>query len=291
MKNVWNYRTVLAVLLFAATALQASNQPKEVVTVSTARVGSSLVKHWMARYKVLHPEVEMRLLEGANRGEADLQLVVRATEGKQRDGLTTVGRVALLPVTTVENPRIKRLTRRPLDAKELKQLFFEGDERQAAEQKEEKSTAYGLTIYTGTSRTSGSAAWAAWFGYPSSRLRGNRIAGDDIHLLAMLGRDSVGVTINNTAYLFDLESRHLKPHLSLLPLDVKKEQNDILQSGNLDDTLRLLEEQHVDLVPMQEIAFKSEGNPAATGFLSWVLSEGIADNHRFGFLEPSSKHK
>ncbi|QUR50568.1 hypothetical protein FQN59_20615 [Parabacteroides distasonis] len=94
---------------------------------------------------------------------------------------------------------------------------------------------------------------------------------------------------NNLTYLFDLESRKLKPQLSLLPLDVKKEQGEILRNGDLDETLQLLENDAITLVPLREVGFAYKDKHIVAGFLHWIVSEGQQYNHDFGFLTLDKK--
>lgn len=279
-------------LLLAGTSLQSANDPQEVITISTAKFGKQLVEQWIKKYAESHPNIQIRLVEGKEE-PADLAFLPQGTETAADDEAThviRVGRYALLPVTTTEHPLYEQLSRRRLDTKGLKRLFFQADALQEVENGKKKDALLeGVTIYSGANRASGANAFAAHFGYQPAQLRGKRIAGDDLFLLTAIGKDRTGVTFNNLSYLFDLESRRLKPHLSLLPLDLKKEQNDILQGGDLDETLRLLENNDIDLIPLQEVGFSYRDKSTVTDFLRWIVSEGQQYNHAYGFLTLDKK--
>ena len=107
--------------------------------------------------------------------------------------------------------------------------------------------------------------------------------------MTAIGKDRTGITFNTTAYLFDLQSRKLKPELSVLPLNLKKDQEQILRSGNLDETLRLLEDAEIDLIPLQTIGFVYRDKAQVRDFLQWVVSEGQQYNHASGFLTIDKK--
>jgi hypothetical protein len=81
----------------------------------------------------------------------------------------------------------------------------------------------------------------------------------------------------------------LKPELSVLPLNLKKDQEQILRSGNLDETLRLLEDAEIDLIPLQTIGFVYRDKAPVRDFLQWVVSEGQQYNHASGFLTIDKK--
>ena len=73
--------------------------------------------------------------------------------------------------------------------------------------------------------------------------------------------------------------------LVLLPLDVKKTQSEALQSGNLDETLNLIESEDIDLIPVEEIGFAYATTDADIDqFLQWVVGDGQQYNHEAGFL-------
>ena len=282
---------VATLLIAASTSLRASDTPSEVITVSTAKACSGLVETWIKKYTEQHPEVQIRVVNDG-KGEADLTLTQASTEAdKEAEGnVAYVGRYALLPVTTTGNPLYEQINRRRFDKKELKRLFFQNDVVQEVEEGKKKDALRdGLTVYSTMGRTSGAQTFASHFGYRPSQIRGKRIAGDDIHLLTAIGKDRTGITFNTTAYLFDLQSRKLKPELSVLPLNLKKDQEQILRSGNLDETLRLLEDTEIDLIPLQTIGFVYRDKAQVRDFLQWVVSEGQQYNHASGFLTIDKK--
>jgi hypothetical protein len=88
-----------------------------------------------------------------------------------------------------------------------------------------------------------------------------------------------------------LEGRRLKDNLALLPLDVKKEQSEILGAENLDETLTLLEDGKTDLVPVDDLGFvySKKGKGSVKSFLKWVLTDGQGFNHVYGFLTLDGK--
>ena len=277
---------LVVALLWTAIPLRAAGDPDRVITISAPRVSNQLVAQWIEKYTAAHPGVQIRIVTGKEE-KADLTFV-SATEAEEADRqghVTYVGRFALLPVTTTDNSAYKQLSHRKLNEKALKRLFFQGDETQEADQARKKEEwTEGITIYSGTNRASAAKAFARYFGYQTSQLRGKRIAGDDIYLLTAIDKDHTGITFNSLTYLFDLQSRQLKSHLSLLPLDVKKEQSEVLEGGNLDATLQLLEQEHIDLVPLQKVGFAYEDKNAVSDFLNWVVNEGQQYNHAYGFL-------
>jgi ABC-type phosphate transport system substrate-binding protein len=86
-----------------------------------------------------------------------------------------------------------------------------------------------------------------------------------------------------------LKDRQLKDNIVLLPLNVKKEQQEIIRSENLDETLSLLENEKIELIPVHHIGFAGDEQSDAKDFLKWILTEGQKYNHEFGFLQLDEK--
>lgn len=120
----------IIVLLAVFPSTYAADKSQEVITVAIPKFGSGLVETWIKKYKEAHPELQLRIVDG-NKGKADLEFVSETPEGNNERHITYVGRYALLPVTTTENPLYEKLSRKRLDEKELKDLFF--SERYLAE--------------------------------------------------------------------------------------------------------------------------------------------------------------
>ena len=278
---------------FAAVALSvgaATSQNDGVITVKVNKASRVLVERWIEGYRAVNPNVEIALVSGKN-ADADLTLVTR----HQEDGnVAYVGRYALLPVTSTENPLLNDIQKKEWKSKDIKSLFFTAedlDEEYEEEVEGKKNKLKDkLTVYSGSSKASLSGIFASHFGRTIDDLRGNRIAGDDLYLLSAISEDKASVTFNALSNLYDLSSRTLRSDLALLPLGVKKTQSEVLRTGNLDETLELIENEDIDLIPVEEIGFTYNSFDAdIDNFLQWVVREGQQYNHEAGFLQLTSK--
>ena len=98
------------------------------------------------------------------------------------------------------------------------------------------------------------------------------------------------MTFNALNNLYDLSSRTLRSDLALLPLSVKTSQREVLRSGNLDETIELIEKENIDLIPVADIGFTyGTFDSDIDAFLQWVIQDGQQYNHQQGFLKLSSK--
>ena len=287
-----NIRTIItAITLVAATTASAANQGNGNITIKTGKVSKQLVETWITAYKAVRPEVNITIV--SNNADANLTLSTATTNDgvnvAEGTNTTAVGRTAILPVTSAENPLLSEIEKKRWNDKELKKLFFQTDDDllDDGEQKTKKEKlADKLTVFSGNNKTSAAQTYAEHFGVAKSDFRGKRIAGDDIYLLNAIQKEKQAVTFNTLTYLYDLSSRSLKQNLVILPLNVKKEQAETLGSGNLDKTLDLLEQQKVEGTAVGSISFTYQlFNTDIEDFLSWVVSDGQQYNHSAGFLK------
>ena len=206
---------------FAAVVLNvsaATSQNDGVITVKVNKASKVLVERWIEGYKAVNPNVQIALVSGKN-ADADLTLVTRHQEGVN---VTYVGRYALLPVTSTENPLLSDIQKKEWKSKDIKSLFFTAedlDEEYEEEVEGKKSKLKDkLTVYSGSGKASLSGIFASHFGRTIDDIRGNRIAGDDLYLLNAISEDKASVTFNALSNLYDLSSRTLRSELALLPL-------------------------------------------------------------------------
>lgn len=281
---------IAAFATVALTVSAATSQNDGVITVKVNKASKALVEKWIEAYKAVQPNVEIAVVSGKN-ADADLTLVSSHQEGAQ---VTYVARYALLPVTTAENPLLNDIQKKEWKSKDIKSLFFTAEDldEEYEEEVEGKHNKLKdkLTVYSGSSKASLSGIFASHFGRTSDDLRGNRIAGDDFYLLSAINEDKASVTFNALSNLYDLSSRTLRSDLVLLPLGVKASQREALRSGNLDETLELIENEDIDLIPVEDIGFTYDSFDAdIEQFLQWIVRDGQQYNHAAGFLHLTNK--
>jgi hypothetical protein len=256
---------------------------KDTIYIKSPRFASLLVEKWITDYKSVNSDVEFKQAD-KNHPQADIEFVTGENHERQ---IISVGKYALLPVTSTENPLIAQISKDRLNKKDLRKIFFieEGDEPVKPYKYLDK-----ITVYSGNSSVS-TETFAAFFGQEVSGIRGKKISGDDIFLLNAIQRDNTGVTFNNLSYLYDINTRKLKDHIALLPLDLKKELSDALSSADIDEVINILENRNIDLIPIQNVGLvaNTDTKTDIRDFIAWVLDEGQRHNHTYGFLQSDSK--
>jgi ABC-type phosphate transport system substrate-binding protein len=285
------------VLLIAAAGSAASQTAtsvagpagQDVVYIKGIRFADQLLEKWVAEYSRAHPGASVAIASGEAAGQAIEALPATGNVDGGGSGRIVFGRFAVLPIAGKDNVLPDELKKKKLNGKRIKELFFEKD--LLADEGSEAKDKYAATVYSGNGSYSVSHSFAEHFGYEASSLKGKKIAGDDIYLNAAVKKDGSGVSFNNLNYIFNLESRRLNDGIVLLPLDVKKEYAEALGALNLDATIALLENNNIDLIPVEELAFVLPENvsQAALRFLEWALLEGQDYINRFGFLRLDTK--
>ncbi|MDR1156644.1 MAG: hypothetical protein LBL04_18220 [Bacteroidales bacterium] len=257
------------------------------VYIKGAGFTDALLKKWIAEYSKTHPGVSLSIA-GKDAHEPSLEVALSGIRDDNALQATTVsfGKYAVLPIAGKDNALPDELKKKKLNEKRIRELFFEKDVL-AEDYEPDRKEKYDVTVYSGNSPSSVSRSFAGHFGYEASSLKGRKIAGDDIYLNSAVKKDVKGISFNNLNYIFNIESRQLNDGIALLPLDVKKEYAEILNVQNLDETIALLENKHIDLIPVEELTFvlPEDVNPATLHFLEWALSEGQDYMHSFGFLQ------
>lgn len=274
---------IAAIIALVSISINAQNT----LRIKTNKASKQLVEVWIKAYMNINPEMCIILVDKDT--EADLTLVNDIRDG----GVTYVGRYAVAPFTSVENPLYGEVTKHQWSTKDIKKLFFQNEDDliDELEEKSKSSKLYDrMTVYSGSSSSSVAGIYAQHFGYQKGDIKGKKIAGDDLYLNNAIAKDKQSVTFNNIAYLYDTQSRQLKQDIALLPLDVKKEMRETLASGNLDLTLDLLEQNKIESIAIENFGFAySNFNSDIDKFLSWVISEGQQYNHQLGFLRLDEK--
>lgn len=277
---------ILAVLFSTAVTAQQNNPVT--IYVESTRFATPLLERWASEYEKGNPEVEIVITKESSE-KIDLSLV-SFVEGISAEDfgqpILYAGRYALLPVTNADNPLLEEIGRKGLNKDQLENLIFEKGVLAGIDDPSSAKFKHEVTIYSGHKPESFGGTVAAHFGYSTADIRGRKISGDDFFLIHAVRKDPSGITFNSLSYIFDIETRQLKEELAILPLDVKKHEREVLQEGDIDEIIALVEKGKNPLIPVENFGFVyKDDNRAVKEFLRWILSEGQRFNHDYGFLQ------
>lgn len=278
---------VIAFLFASGTVLRAESGSKEVIYIKSERFVTPLIQKWIEEYKKVNNNVDIRIAD-KNTETKDVRMQLTTTAENQKaeknELVNSWGRYALLPVANKES---RLLEKGKVNEKTLKAIFFE---QSVLDEKNKEGKEASASVYSGAGKASLSSAFASYFGVDNSEWKGKKIAGDDAFLINAIQKDQQGVTVNSLNYIYDFSNQSLKANIAILPVGSKKEHKEILEKGNLNEVITLLENEKVDLIPVGDLGFKYEkNNTEARAFAKWILSEGVDFNHSFGFLKPEKE--
>lgn len=278
-----------AVAFLFSTTIIAQENSKDIVYIKSARFATPLVEAWISEYNIDNPETQLELVDQQSTNEhISINLISESFEQENElagRSVSYAGRYALLPISNANNPFLAEIGRKGLQEKKLENLFFEKDIYDSTSGTTKKDK-YNATIYSGNNEYSFASSFASHFGYSPISIKGRKISGDDLFLIQAIQKDNTGITFNNLSYIFNIDTRKLKDDLSIIPLDLKKEQREVIENADIDAILQLLEKDKISLIPVEGIGFAYDDNSlAAKMFLKWVLSQGQEYNHKYGFLK------
>ena len=252
------------------------------VTLRVPNFVRPLVEKWVAEYQKTNGQADFQFVSG--RSQDNNSIIFTNTE----DAIP-FARYAVLPVTTSESEALQLIGQHRLNAKKLKSIFFVKDEFDEEDEGSKKKE-LPLHVYTGNTIQSASNTYAAYFKQEKANYKGKKIVGDDSFLTTAIGRDPLGVTVNSLPNIFDLNSRHVRQGLALLPLEVDKHGRQTLDEGNLDNIIALLEQQQFAEIPVGNIGVSyDKNNESQRRFVRWILENGVNYVHEFGLLQLSQK--
>jgi hypothetical protein len=271
-------------------AFNALAQNTETYYISAPHFVRPLLEKWILEYKKVEPHVNLAIAKSASNKEnssLDIQLFEESSASKIEHKTVYFGAYAILPVTTKNSDADKVLAKKELNKEKLKNLLFINEDFDEHPIKKD-NTDDKIVIYTGNNNLSVSIPYASYFGKEASSFKGRRIVGDDIFLNIAIQKDPNGLTLNAIPNLYDTQSRRLKNDLSIVHLNLNKDQQTALSS--LDALLTVLENTSVEGIPVEKIGFTYKNdNDTLNKFVAWVLAVGETYNHQYGLLQLKAK--
>jgi len=288
----YGVKAMFIVIAMICCSVAMAQNASQTITITGTKFTYPVIEKWISEYKKVNPEAQFKLIgRKSDSNQSDISVVahqLQKTEISDAQQIVFVNKYALLPVTGSSNKYLNDIRKRGLNKKELEKLFFEEN---ILEESSEKKASNPVNIYSRESRACSSIAFANYFGYQSSELRGKKISGDDIYLLSSIKNDPTGITFNNLGYIYDLQTRKIKDGIVLLPLDID-EKASISINSNVDEALKTVESATFETIPVEKVGFvfnNNPGNKEIVTFVKWVVNEGQKFNHEYGFLNLDKK--
>ncbi|MDR2765422.1 MAG: hypothetical protein LBB90_10395 [Tannerella sp.] len=290
-------KTIYKAVLFAFLAGFSGHAIAQEIQIEGIKFVHPIIEKWVTEYRKEHPEarLEVKVVTEKDVPSSGLSVIagrVSEEEVNGRNKVVYTGRYALIPVSNRNNPLIEKAGK-GLKKKELKNLVFEKDLLDDESYEDNGKEKYAATVYSRSGQAATTLTLAEHFDRAPEHIKGKKIIGDEIYLLNALQKDESGIAFNTLNYVYDLKTRQLKSHLTILPLSLKSEQREALLSENIDKAILLLETAKIETIPVDRFGIiipeEHVGNAEILRFANWILEQGQQYNHEFGFLSLDSR--
>ncbi|MDR0430345.1 MAG: substrate-binding domain-containing protein [Tannerellaceae bacterium] len=244
-------------VLFVSTTV-VSAQEKTIRFTGTAFT-YPIIEKWIQEYEKEQTGNNTRFEISTDKNKDDsFQIVAYQIKNEESDNQQTifyVGRYALIPITSQENPYLNQL-KKGLNSKDLKDLVFEKSLEDIDDFSDKpRKEKHPFIVYTRDNKAGTTIALAEYFEKNPEDIKGKKIIGDDIFLLSAIKKYVNELTFSSLNYAYDIKTRQLKQDISIVPLKIKSQQQAILNSGNVDKTISLLEDTHIETIPIEKFGF------------------------------------
>jgi phosphate transport system substrate-binding protein len=119
---------------------------------------------------------------------------------------------------------------------------------------------------------------------------GALVNGDDRALSAAVKNDVNGISYNNLALIYDLQTRKVADSIAIIPIDLnengKIDENEKIYE-TLDDVLTYLSTSTKNIIPQDNVNIvinRRTVSRNALDFIEWILTQGEQYNRNYGFL-------
>lgn len=269
-------------------AFNVSAQNIETYYISAPRFVRPLLEKWILEYKKVEPKINFQLINNTDKNEEKTLRLVLNDKGNgevQEENVIYFGQYAILPITSSNSEAAKLLSNKKMNEKKIKELFFV--KNKLSEEKSDKNIER-LMVYSGNGELSVANTFASFFDQDAANFRGIRISGDDVFLNTAINKQPLAVSFNALSNIYDLNTRKLKDDVSILSLDLKKNQESSFYS--IDELIKLLETNVISEIPVHKIGISYTGKSQTVNiFFGWIISSGNNYNHEYGLLKLSEK--
>jgi len=287
MKSTTIISILLAIFIFAGCANKARRE--NTISLSGAFALYPLVIRWSEEYRKINPEVRFNISAGgagkgladALAGAVDLGMFSRTITQVEIDrGTWWVGLTmdAVIPVISDQNPYFDRIRERGLTRDEFRGIFIDGTITNWG-QLLTGEPGNDIRVFTRSDASGAAETWAQYMGSKQEDLLGVGIFGDPGLADAVI-REPLSIGFNNTIFIYDLETRKVRPGIAVIPIDINENGKIDTEEnfyGTFDEVLKAIASGIYPRPPARELYFVANGQPqkqATIDFIRWTLTEG-----------------
>ncbi|MBU2554322.1 MAG: substrate-binding domain-containing protein [Bacteroidetes bacterium] len=315
MKNIGFTPVIVILFVFLAgflffsscnqNGVKRNNPDKGAISISGAFALYPLTVLWAEEFNKSYPDIRVDISAGgAGKGMADVLAGMVDLAMFSRDVLpaetergawsVAVAKDAVVPVVNSANPFIEVLMKHGLNKDMLETLYTSEMVTRWSEICPGISQESKVHNYTRSDACGAAQVWAKYLNSNQEQLQGIGVFGDP-GMAEAVKKDVLGLGYNNMAYMYDIDSRAIRPGLAVIPIDLNK--NGVIDDderfyGSLDSLLRAIQRGAYPAPPARDLFFISNGTPKneqVRTFLNWVLTHGQQYISRAGYVNLSEE--
>lgn len=272
------------------------------VSISGAFALYPLAVEWTHDFAERHPNAHVDISAGGAgkgmtdvlNGMVDFAMLSRDLHDEEREKGALdfpVGRDAVLPVVSADNPLLPQILARGLTAYDARRIWITGECRTWGQLLGTDDPS-PINVYTRSDACGAAQTFAAWFDATQEDLGGTGVYGDP-GISKAVADDRFGIGFNNMAYAYDSETLEVQDGLAIFPLDINGDgavsrDEDFYRTRS--SIAEAIEADRFPAPPSRQLYLVSNGAPTdstVVGFIRYVLTEGQEFNEPNGFVRIS----
>ena len=254
-----------------------------IIKITGTKFPFEIMRQWINAYSKTHPGIEFQLRKSIPPDSADLMIAAHAfIPGELNEDAVVIAlnRYAQLPIVNSKRGDLKALQQKGFTREDLKNVYFNTD----------NNSPEFFNVYRRDKKVCASRSFAENVTGAQLDVAGALVNGDDRALSAAVKNDVNGISYNNLALIYDLQTRKVADSIAIIPIDLnengKIDENEKIYE-TLDDVLTYLSTSPKNIIPQDNVNIvinRRTVSRNALDFIEWILTQGEQYNRNYGFL-------
>jgi len=254
-----------------------------IIKITGTKFPFEIMRQWINAYSKTHPGIEFQLSKSIPPDSADLMIAAHAfIPGELNEDAVVIAlnRYAQLPIVNSKRGDLKALQQIGFTREDLKNVYFNTD----------NNSPEFFNVYRRDKKVCASRSFAENVTGAQLDVAGALVNGDDRALSAAVKNDVNGISYNNLALIYDLQTRKVADSIAIIPIDLnengKIDENEKIYE-TLDDVLTYLSTSTKNIIPQDNVNIvinRRTVSRNALDFIEWILTQGEQYNRNYGFL-------
>jgi phosphate transport system substrate-binding protein len=270
-------------LMMLNVMINTAHAQSSIIKITGTKFPFEIMQQWIDAYTKIHPDIQFQLSKSIPSDSADLMIAAHAfIPGELNEDKVTIAlnRYAQLPIVNSRRSDLKALQQKGFTKEDLKNVYFNTD----------NNNPEFFNVYRRDKKVCASRSFAENVTGAQLDVVGALVNGDDRALSAAVKNDVTGISYNNIALIYDLNTRKVADSIAVIPIDLNEDgriDNNENIYATLDDVLDYLSTSTNNFIPQDNVNIvitRKTISRNALDFIQWILTEGQQYNRSYGFL-------